>query len=93
MFSSLGGDALLIAPCPGGESSAYAHLGAFVRHAPTERIDSLWQAVGEQLQQRLGHRPVWLNTAGGGVAWLHVRLDDTPKYYAYAPFRNPRRLG
>ncbi|MGI9175867.1 MAG: DUF6940 family protein [Rhodothermales bacterium] len=25
---------------------------------------------------------MWLSTAGGGVSWLHVRLDSRPKYYA-----------
>lgn len=35
---------------------------------------------------RVGTRPVWLSTAGAGVAWLHVRLDDRPKYYSYRPY-------
>ena len=26
-------------------------------------------------------------TAGMGVAWLHVRLDDRPKYYGFAEYR------
>lgn len=24
--------------------------------------------------------------ASGGVAWLHVRLEGAPKYYAYRPY-------
>ncbi|MFL6237620.1 MAG: DUF6940 family protein [Thermoanaerobaculia bacterium] len=24
---------------------------------------------------------------GAGVSWLHVRLDDRPKYYGYGPYR------
>jgi hypothetical protein len=39
------------------------------------------------MHQRVSAKPVWLSTAGGGVAWLHVRLDDRPKYYAHAPYR------
>ena len=35
---------------------------------------------------RLGGKPVWLSTAGLGVGWLHVRLDDRPKYYRHAPY-------
>jgi hypothetical protein len=27
------------------------------------------------------------STAGAGVSWLHVRLDDRPKYNGYAPYR------
>ena len=43
--------------------------------------------VGGAVQRRLGTKPVWLSTAGAGVSWLHVRLDDRPKYYGYAPYR------
>ncbi len=35
----------------------------------------------------IGHTPLWLSTAGGGVAWLHVRLDSRPKYYGYSPYK------
>ena len=31
-------------------------------------------------------RPVWLSTSGMGVPWLHMRLDQVPKYYTYEPF-------
>lgn len=29
----------------------------------------------------------WFSTNGMGVAWLHLRIDDRPKYYSYAPFK------
>lgn len=90
-FANLGGDALLVAPrpLPGVADSAYHHLAAFLRRAPPEQIDALWRAVGEALRRVWATRdgPVWLSTAGAGVAWLHVRLDRRPKYYKYAPFR------
>ncbi|MGH8274775.1 MAG: DUF6940 family protein [Gammaproteobacteria bacterium] len=87
-FSNLGGDAFLIVPCPGKPETAYAHLGAFVRGAPEEQRDRLWQKVGEALDARIGTVPLWLNTAGAGVAWLHLRLDSRPKYYRHQPYRN-----
>ena len=37
---------------------------------------------------RIGPLPVWLSTAGGGVDWLHMRLDERPKYYRHLPWRN-----
>jgi len=88
-FSNLGRDAILVVPCPDPQSlpSAYGHLGAFVRHAPPPQQHALWQRVAETMQQRLGRAPVWLSTAGAGVSWLHVRLDDRPKYYRYGPYR------
>jgi hypothetical protein len=86
VFPNLGGDAILVVPCPLG-SSAYGHLAAFAREAPERQRHALWQAVGEAMVQRVGARPVWLSTAGAGVAWLHVRLDDRPKYYGFGPYR------
>jgi hypothetical protein len=86
-FPNLGGDALLIVPCPLAEWSAYGHVGAFVRQAPDEQRHALWQAVGAAMARRVGVRPIWLSTAGDGVPWLHVRLDSQPKYYAYRPYR------
>ena len=55
---------------------------------PTAEIEAMClELVGAAMQRRLGAKPVWLSTAGAGVSWLHVRLDDRPKYYGYAPFR------
>jgi hypothetical protein len=87
-FPNLGGDATLIVPCPRGLDSQYAHLAAFVRQAPAAQRDALWKLVGETMRSRVGQPPVWLSTAGAGVSWLHVRLDDRPKYYGYAPYRS-----
>lgn len=38
------------------------------------------------MQQNLNDAPIWLNTAGAGVPWLHIRLDSRPKYYRYQPY-------
>lgn len=86
-FENLGGDALMVVPVPSGATRAYAHLGAFVRDAPARRRHGLWSLVGRAMLERMGPAPIWLGTAGGGVAWLHVRLDSRPKYYGHAPYR------
>ncbi len=86
-FENLGRDALLIAPCPRAESEVYTHLAAFVRGAPSDQIHALWQSLGRAVNARLSDRPLWVSTAGGGVAWLHVRLDSRPKYYAYSVYK------
>lgn len=86
-FANLGGDAMLVVPRPIADASAYAHIAAFVRHAPQAQRLELWRTVGEATARRLGSKPLWLSTAGGGVAWLHARLDGRPKYYAFAPYR------
>ena len=62
-----------------------------MRGAAKEQQQLLWSLVAEQLQMRLysGPRssPVWLNTDGSGVPWLHVRLDSKPKYIKHAEYR------
>jgi hypothetical protein len=88
VFPNLGRDAIMVVPRPLASPSAYGHLAAFVRNAPEAQWHALWRTVGQAMWQRLGSRPVWLSTAGGGVSWLHVRLDDRPKYYGYGPYRN-----
>lgn len=87
-FDNLGGDATLVVPSPRGPESAYGHLAAFVRGAPRDQVHALWSRIGELVLERLSDEPLWLSTAGGGVSWLHVRLDSRPKYYAYAPYRS-----
>jgi hypothetical protein len=85
-FPNLGGDALLVVPCPRVEHDAYPHLAAFVRNAPGEQVRALWRITAETVLERVSETPFWLSTAGVGVAWLHVRFDDRPKYYRYRPY-------
>jgi hypothetical protein len=92
-FPNLGHDAVLVVPCPNGPPSAYGHLGGFIRQAPEAQRHALWERVGAAMQRRLGMKPIWLSTAGAGVAWLHVRLDDRPKYYGYRPYREASEPG
>lgn len=86
-FPNLGGDAVLVVPTPLADESAYGHLAAFVRLAPEAQRHAFWRTVGVAMARRVGSQPVWLSTAGAGVSWLHVRLDDRPKYYGFAPYR------
>jgi hypothetical protein len=91
-FENLGRDALLIVPRPLGPPTCYAHLASFVRCAPAAQQIALWQAVGRAVRERIGPRPFWLSTAGMGVSWLHVRLDQRPKYYRFQEYKaEPRR--
>lgn len=85
-FRNLGGDAVLVVPCPRSDDRVYAHLGSFMRDAAGAQHHALWREVGVQMGARVGDRPVWLSTAGAGVAWLHLRLDDRPKYYSHRAY-------
>jgi hypothetical protein len=86
-FRNLGGDAVLIAPSPLDASSDYAHLAAFLHTAPDSQVHTLWQNVARSVAQSLSDEPMWLSTSGLGVAWLHIRLDSSPKYYQHRPYK------
>lgn len=88
VFRNLGGDAELIVPRPAPDAPGYAHLSDFLRHATFTRQLALWRVVGETVGRSMTDAPLWLNTAGGGVPWLHVRLDSRPKYYVFDAYRH-----
>jgi len=87
VFDNLGGDATMVVPKPRENTPGYAHIAAFVRHAPLMQQSLLWRIVGETMASLIGEAPLWLNTAGGGVPWLHVRIDSRPKYYVFQPYK------
>lgn len=87
-FDNLGADATLIVPRPLYGENTYAHIAAFLRRAPEYQKHRLWEKVGHCLGEKITKNTIWLNTAGGGVDWLHVRLDSKPKYYAYTPYKS-----
>ena len=78
----------MIVPRQLAEPQAYGHLAAFVRQAPRRQVHALWQCLAATAKANLSRRPTWISTAGGGVSWLHVRVEHSPKYYAYRPYAN-----
>jgi hypothetical protein len=87
-FRNLGGDAMLIAPSPGDSLRGYAHLASFLHEAPDSQVHAIWQSVGQMVSKSLSDKPIWLSTSGLGVAWLHIRLDSSPKYYQHQPYKH-----
>ena len=81
-------DELIDSDLFGHEAGAFTgatkrHIGRFERaNGGTLFLDELATLSG-----RIQDRPLWLSVAGGGVPWLHVRIDDRPKYYRYDSYR------
>ena len=85
-FANLGNDATLVAPTP-QKGKSYAHFAEFLRTAPKEQIQALWEMTAIEFENNLGMDYAWLNTAGHGVPWLHIRIDSVPKYYQYQEYK------
>lgn len=85
-FPNLGHDAWLIVPSPATTDADYSGLAQFLRQAPITQQLTLWQVLARQIKLMLSTRELWISVAGGGVAWLHVRIDERPKYYRHRPY-------
>ena len=70
----------------------YVHLLSFLRstsippstkHALIQRVAQVTLARCRAKEEEEGEARgwVWVSTSGLGVAWLHVRVEDRPKYY------------
>lgn len=86
-FLNLGGDARLIVPCPQAPEDAFTHLARFVRTAPEAQGVALLQLLGKTLLAEASDEKIYLSTSGLGVYWLHIRLDERPKYYQSRRYR------
>ena len=83
---NLGRTSELVVPRGIASPDTYVHLASFLRGAPSTQIEALWCCVADTVLRSLSDRPLWLSTAGAGVAWLHVRVDRVPKYYWHRPY-------
>lgn len=76
------------------KNSHKGHLATFCRSADNEIVMETWklalQTYVEQVKKQ-ATRSLWFSTSGMGIAWLHFRLDQRPKYYTYKRFRNETR--
>jgi hypothetical protein len=88
VVSNLGHTAQLVVPRGLVAPPVYVHLLSFLRNAPAAQVHALWQCVAETALSVLSDEPLWVSTAGGGVSWLHVRIERMPKYYVYGPYRD-----
>ena len=85
-FANLSRDALLVVPSPIRPEDEYIELANFLTQASEQQVHALWRVLGQSIMKRLNDQPLWVSVAGGGVAWLHLRLDTYPKYYRYREY-------
>jgi hypothetical protein len=87
-FSNLRNDAELIVPSPISNQTDYSQISRFVRTAEDKQIVDFWKKVGQIYFKSIGDQKKWLSTSGLGVYWLHVRVDNRPKYYQFSEYKN-----
>jgi len=87
LFLNISGDALLLVPNPPSkpknkkEYSKYINIGSFVKNSSDAVINTMFKYIGEHgLDYIKLKKPVYINTHGFGVPWLHIRFDSKPKY-------------
>jgi len=89
-FENLGGDAVMVCPMPlkDEDPAIYSSMGQFIRGGHMKQQVAFWGDVGKGMSSLLSKRTVWLNTAGGKVHFVHMRMDSRPKHYHYKKFSN-----
>ena len=80
-FYNKSGDAYLIVPMP-RKGKNFSNLKNFIDNADHNQQEAFWKEVAyHAVREKEIHGRVWVNTHGFGVPYLHVRIDQVPKYY------------
>lgn len=75
-------DALMVIPTINGGNTNYLNILSFIRTANYKQIDALLCELGIQVCKQIKiNKPIYVSTHGLGVYWLHIRIENTPKYY------------
>jgi hypothetical protein len=90
IFPNLSGEALLVVPNPPDKISFNGRdLISFHQTAPIDLVHDLWKNIGQETAKAIAaNAPFqYLSTHGLGVLWLHIRLEQSPKYYHHRPYK------
>ena len=71
-FLSLGGDTTLVIPI-----KPYANIYQFAKGSS----DKEWLALFNKVVKNFNPDDFYISTHGHAVSWLHVRIENRPKYY------------
>jgi hypothetical protein len=64
------------------KTEQYGHLSQFSRSSTLDLQTLLWRRVFSIAKD--AGKPMYISTDGRTVPWLHVRIEDNPKYYKYS---------
>jgi hypothetical protein len=91
-FPNPSNSSILITPCYNHmfPINDYIHIGTFMRSQNYVQKKNLIKTMFELYLKELSaqhNKKLWLSTHGKGVAWLHIRIDKTPKYISWNPYK------
>lgn len=91
-FYNLSKTSILISPCYNHNynMNIYNNIATFMRSSNIDQQFLLLKTIFAQYYYQLKQNPakyLWLSTHGKGVGWLHIRIDDSPKYITYRSYR------
>jgi hypothetical protein len=77
VFKNLSKTSLLFSPkiIPGTDIITYRYISDFMEYATIKQITDIWTAVGHVALELSKKTTIFINTHGGGVAFLHIRID------------------
>lgn len=86
-FLNLTGDTTLIVPqiLSNVDKNIYLNISTFSKNAPINQQILLWKKVIDEIK-KCKHK-CFLSTHGLGIGWLHIRIDESPKYYLYDNYK------
>ncbi len=93
VFTNLSNTSVLISPAYNRlyPTRTYVHIGNFMRSNNDIQKNNLIKSSFSIYFLQLSQNPnnvLWLSTHGKNVAWLHVRIDQQPKYISYDNYIN-----
>ena len=81
VFPNPSKDTMLVVPMP-VRGKTYTTLRDFIDNAPEIQQQEFWKKVAEVAKSFMHEKgKVWISVHGLGVAYTHVRIASSPKYY------------
>ena len=67
----------------------YAHIANFMRYGNNKQQHNLLKKMFKYYEKELNKttNQLWLSTSGKGVPWLHIRIDQIPKYITFDEYK------
>ena len=92
-FYNLSKSSILISPHYNHnyDMNTYNNICTFMRTSNFKQQFLLLTIAFAQYQIQLKkniNKLLWLSTHGKGIGWLHIRIDNTPKYISFQSYKN-----